>query len=369
MMEKTEKIAILEKLVSIDTTDQAEGVIADYLADLFAQHGIHTEKVASKPGRENLVAYLGEATDMKSGLAALVIAMIELHDEHVPLNGQIKLLATVDEEKNETGAQTLTAQGYADDLTALLVAEPSGVDKQALANNPDKFPTEMAQKLLAANQTNEQHFLIFAHNGSLDFKVTATGKTAHSSMPALGINAIDHLLAYYNRQKQYFDQKHPIDDVLGDIVPVTTLINGGEQINSVPGHAELTCRVRTTPALTGDQVIADLNTIIAELNQQADMNLELTVINNQPPVKSNPQAPFIQAVQKIGAQKLSQAYPLMHVAGGTDAAHLAKHNPDLPVAVVGPGNDTSHMIDEYVDEEMYLKHIDFFKAVMLDYLK
>lgn len=93
MMEKTEKIAILEKLVSIDTTDQAEGVIADYLADLFAQHGIHTEKVASKPGRENLVAYLGEATDMKSGLAALVIAMIELHDEHVPLNGQIKLPA------------------------------------------------------------------------------------------------------------------------------------------------------------------------------------------------------------------------------------------------------------------------------------
>ena len=152
-------------------------------------------------------------------------------------------------------------------------------------------------------------------------------------------------------------------------MPVTTLINGGEQINSVPGHAELTCRVRTTPALTGDQVIADLNTIIAELNQQVDMNLELTVINNQPPVKSNPQAPFIQAVQKIGAQKLSQAYPLMHVAGGTDAAHLAKHNPDLPVAVVGPGNDTSHMIDEYVDEEMYLKHVDFFKAVMLDYLK
>ncbi|WP_277851723.1 M20/M25/M40 family metallo-hydrolase [Latilactobacillus curvatus] len=134
MMEKTEKIAILEKLVSIDTTDQAEGVIADYLADLFAQHGIHTEKVASKPGHENLVAYLGEATDkvlgvtghmdvvsigdrskwtsdpftltardgklfgrgatdMKSGLAALVIAMIELHDEHVPLNGQIKLPA------------------------------------------------------------------------------------------------------------------------------------------------------------------------------------------------------------------------------------------------------------------------------------
>ncbi|MEJ1308111.1 M20/M25/M40 family metallo-hydrolase [Latilactobacillus sakei] len=55
--------------------------------------------------------------------------------------------------------------------------------------------------------------------------------------------------------------------------------------------------------------------------------------------------------------------------GGTDAAHFAKNNPNLPVAVVGPGNDTSHMIDEYVDEEMYLKHIDFFKAVMTDYLK
>ncbi|KRM23642.1 ArgE/DapE family deacylase [Latilactobacillus graminis] len=409
-MEKNEKIAILEKLVSVDTTDQAESVIADYLADLLAQHGIRSEKVTSKPGRENLVAYLGEATnkvlgvtghmdvvsigdrtkwtsdpftltardgklfgrgtsDMKSGLAALVIAMIELHDEQVPLSGQIKLLATVDEEKNETGAQTLTAQGYADDLTALLVAEPSGVDKQVLHNDALPFPQESIQKLLAANQTNEQHFLVFAHNGSLDFKVTATGKTAHSSMPQLGINAIDHLLTYYNRQKEYFAQAHPTDDVLGDIVPVTTLINGGEQINSVPGQAELTCRVRTTPALTPEQVIEDLNAIITELNQQPDMQLQLTVINQQASVKSDPQSPFIQLVQKIGQEKLAQAYPLMHVAGGTDAAHFTQGHASLPVAVVGPGNDSSHMIDEYVDTQMYLKHIDFFKAIMTDYLK
>lgn len=38
---KTEKIAILRrKLVSIDTTDQAEIVIADYLADLFTHNTV-----------------------------------------------------------------------------------------------------------------------------------------------------------------------------------------------------------------------------------------------------------------------------------------------------------------------------------------
>lgn len=48
----------------------------------------------------------------------------------------------------------------------------------------------------------------------------------------------------------------------------------------------------------------------------------------------------------------------MRCFGGTDAAQHLSRITGLPVAVVGPGNDTSHMIDEYVDEEMYLKHID-----------
>lgn len=50
-------------------------------------------------------------TDMKAGLAALVIAMIELKEAGTQLNGTIKLLATGGEEVGQPGAEKLTEQG------------------------------------------------------------------------------------------------------------------------------------------------------------------------------------------------------------------------------------------------------------------
>lgn len=411
-MKDSEKLKILKDMVSIDTQDKNESEVADYVATLFSKYDIQTEKVNVSDNRDNLLAYLGKGkkvlgvtghmdvvsvgdtdlwshdpfdmvekdgklygrgtSDMKSGLAALVIAMIELKEENVKLNGQVKLLATIDEEKNETGAKKLVKEGFADDLDALLVAEPSGVSKEALLQQKDdfEFSSSDLEKLLNNNKTNEQHFLIYAHNGSYDYKVTSIGKAAHSSMPHLGVNAIDNLMLFYNKQQEYFDSSsnEMEDEVLGKIVPVNTIISGGEQINSVPSEAYLVGRIRTTPTQTGEMITKDLNKIIADLNNKADVQLSLEVLNNQSPVKSDVHSEFIELVKHLGRTYLEQEYPLMHVAGGTDAATFIKANPDLQVAVVGPGNNTSHMIDEFVDKDIYLKSINFYKAIMKEYL-
>lgn len=65
---------------------------------------------------------------MKSGLAALVIAMINIHEHHLIKHGIISLLATFGEE----------------------VGEPSG------------------------------YSIAIAHKGSMDIKLTSQGKEAHS---------------------------------------------------------------------------------------------------------------------------------------------------------------------------------------------
>lgn len=49
------------------------------------------------------------------------------------------MLATVDEEKNESGAEKFVELGEVEDLDALIVAEPSGVSKKAIAHNIGKF--------------------------------------------------------------------------------------------------------------------------------------------------------------------------------------------------------------------------------------
>ena len=65
------------------------------------------------------------AADMKSGLAALAIALIEIKESGKLTQGTIKFMATVGEEMEQSGSQQLFEKGYADDLDALLIAEPS----------------------------------------------------------------------------------------------------------------------------------------------------------------------------------------------------------------------------------------------------
>ena len=67
----------------------------------------------------------GRGADMKSGLAALAIALIEIKESDQLNKGTIKFMATVGEEMEQAGSAQLYEKGYAEDLDALLIAEPS----------------------------------------------------------------------------------------------------------------------------------------------------------------------------------------------------------------------------------------------------
>ena len=89
---------------------------------------------------------------MKSGLAALAIALIEIKESGKLTQGTIKFMAAVGEEMEQSGSQQLFEKGYADDLDALLIAEPS--------------------------------FLVWCmHKGSMDFRIKSKGRASHSSIP------------------------------------------------------------------------------------------------------------------------------------------------------------------------------------------
>ena len=167
-MEKERALKILTDLIAIDSANDHESLVADYLTDLFKGYDVEIERVSYAPGRDNLVITMGshgpllgfsghedvvsagelenwqyppfEATvqdgkiygrgtsDMKSGLAAMVVAMLDLLDSGKELPGRIRLLASVGEETGEYGAAQLTKEGYANDLDGLIVGEPSNFD-------------------------------------------------------------------------------------------------------------------------------------------------------------------------------------------------------------------------------------------------
>lgn len=377
-------VQALSDIVKMNTVNNHEQLVADYLVTLLKQHGIEAQSIEYAPGRVNLVAEIGDGhglvvaldghedtvalgdadkwhtdplaatikdnrlygrgvTDMKAGLMAEVFAMIALHDQDVPLHGTVRLLATVGEEVDHLGAEQLTELGYADDIQTLICAEPSGADKQLLL-------TKSIQAMLGVDDD------------------TAQRMAAHSSMPAIGQNAIDMLMTYYQKQTAYFDSfKTIVNPVLGPTVPVVTLISGGEQVNTVPASAEMSVKIRTIPELRNDRLINDLEAIIAECNADG-ANLTMDIASSFYPVHTPEDSQLVQLAKKVGEQVLQQRLPYFGAPGGTDASSYIVKSPDMQVIVFGPGNITAHQVNEYVDLDMYGRFIEIYQKMITELL-
>ncbi|MGX6962005.1 ArgE/DapE family deacylase [Vagococcus xieshaowenii] len=378
-MSNDEKIKWLQDIVKIPSVNGNEEAVAHYIQSLLASHGIQSELIPYAPGRSSLVATLGNGqgkvlgltghmdvvsegdpdlwnfppfdgiindgklygrgtTDMKSGLMAMVIAMIELKEQKHPFNGTVKLLATVGEEIGELGSEQLTNLGYANDLDGLIIGEPSG------------------------------YTLVYAHMGSLNYSVTSTGKEAHSSMPQLGNNAINHLLTFMTKVNQEMAAitKQYVDEELGRTIHNITVIEGGSQVNSIPAYAKLQGNIRSLPAFDNENITTLLRNIITDLNKQSDFHLALNIDFSKNPVKANKNSSLIKVIQ----QQFKEPLPVLTLAGTTDAAEFTKANKAFDFVVFGPGvSKKAHQVDEYVEIDNYLDVIDKYQAIIKDYLK
>ncbi|HBI5898965.1 TPA: ArgE/DapE family deacylase [Listeria monocytogenes] len=378
-MERQRKIQILKDIVNIDSTNGHEEQVANYLQKLLAEHGIESEKVQYDVDRASLVSEIGSsdekalafsghmdvvdagdvskwkfppfeaaehegkiygrgATDMKSGLAAMIIAMIELHEEKQKLNGKIRLLATVGEEVGELGAEQLTQKGYADDLDGLIIGEPSG------------------------------HRIVYAHKGSINYTIKSTGKNAHSSMPEFGVNAIDNLLLFYNEVEKFVKSIDATNEILGDFIHNVTVIDGGNQVNSIPEKAQLKGNIRSIPEMDNETVKQVLVKIINKLNKQENMNLELIFDYDKQPVFSDKNSDLVHIAKSVASDIVKEEIPLLGISGTTDAAEFTKAKKEFPVIIFGPGNETPHQVNENVSIENYLEMVDVYKRIATEFL-
>ncbi|WP_251547718.1 ArgE/DapE family deacylase [Limosilactobacillus caecicola] len=375
-MTKEEQLNVLKKIISIQTVNQNEAELADYIASLFAPYvgkNVNIEKVNYAPGRDNLVVTIGNggkvlgysghmdvvdpgdldawdtdpfdpvvkddklygrgACDMKSGLAAVVVALLEMLEKGDQLPGTIKLLATVGEETGNYGAAELTKQGYADDLDGLVIAEPC----------------------------DDLHSINYACKGVIDYHVTSVGKAAHSSRPQKGINAIDNLFEFAQQAKAKlasFDHKDP---VLGKLTHVISLIQGGEQINSVPSEATLGGNIRTIPEYPNQVVYDTLEGIIDQLNQQPGFDLSIKYTFPEEPMGGDPAAPLIKLAQQVAKEELGFTPQPVTSTGANDGQEFTQSKKDFTSIIIGPGSDESHMPNEYVDLPAYYNAIRFYQ--------
>lgn len=375
---EAEKIQIFADLVKIKSVNDHETEVAQYLQRLFAAHGIQATLMPVSATRSNLVAEIGTtgpvlgisghmdvvtsgdleqwdtdpfqltekggklygrgATDMKSGLAAMVIAMIELNAAHRLTNGRIRLMATVAEEVGETGSQQFYTAGTMADVDALLIGEPSGYN------------------------------IAFAHKGSIDVRLQSTGKAAHSSMPEQGYNALDPLIELLNQANHDFRDSDRHSGLLGDLVFNATILQGGNQVNSIPAQAEAEMNIRSIPEFDNVAAIETLQKLVDQQNEQG-AKLDMAVFMSQNPVQAPKDSRLSNLAAKIGATYAGQPIPKVAIPAVTDASNLLKGKPnDFPFIMFGPGNDTPHQVNENIDKQMYLDFIALYEELFVAYL-
>ena len=401
-----EKVQILSDIVAIETVNDNEVEVCNYLQQLFSNYGIESKIQKIDERRANLIAEIGEgnpvigisghmdvvsagnksqwtydpfslteddgflygrgAADMKSGLAALAIALIDIKQSQALQQGRIRFLATSGEEMEQLGSQTLYEHGYMDDVDALLIAEPC------------------------------QDIMVYAHKGSMDYRITSYGKSAHSSMPVMGINAINPLIsfiqdiddAYARISKEvqgkaldftkFIDRIKPslpattaledVESALQGLVISNTLIKGGVQVNSVPEEADANFNIRTIPEYDNAQVKALFSNIIKSHNDKG-ANLSSNLYLDLDPVLTTGDNSLINTAQTIAKSLFDKDFIASPIGGVTDASNLLKNKDEnFPFLVFGPGIKP-HQIDECVEKDMYLKFIDFYSELLTTYSK
>ena len=382
-MEEKEKIKILQDLIQINSVNGNELEVAEYLHKLFAKSNLEAkiddfgnkranlvldvgqgEKVLGLTGHMDTVAFGNEdkwsyppleaksagdrlygrgAADMKSGLAALAIAIIELSDLE-KISGHIRFIATAGEEYGTPGANRLRDLGVAKDLDALVVGE---------ATNGD---------------------IIYAHSGSFNYRIVSHGKSVHSSTPELGNNALDALVDFAAIERTLFDDV-PRDPYLGELKHSVTILNVGEQVNTIPDEGELYGNIRPTSAFNNKQIVKRLKSAVDEVNDKNGAKLTFELIHDWYPVVSNPEDDFVQTALTVSQEVFSNYVEgkqpeLITMNGATDASVFVKDNTNLPVIILGPGeSNVSHQIDEYTTISSYLALVEIYKQIILRYFE
>ena len=375
--EKQEALELLRSMIKTNTVNPPgnEKELAVKLAALMNSEGIEAETVEVLPGRDNLIVRMaGEnhgkllaatghldtvppggipwehdpfaadvvdgklygrgTSDMKSGDAAFLYAMIKLKREGIVPKQDVIFIGTVSEENGSLGAKAFVEAGGMKNVDALLVCEPS---------------------------SNE---LDIAHKGAVWVKVKFYGKTAHGSMPDLGVNAVSRAARFIAAiDAQSFDVKP--DDILDMPSCSVNICQGGVATNVVPDYCEVNIDFRTIPGQTAEDIKTYLNKALdSAAKDDKDFKAEIEILSDLAAVRCPEGASILDALDKAAGRK--------HIRRGvrfyTDASTLVRDYPEKQVVIYGPGiSEMAHQPNEYCEVEQFERFVETYANLLKDY--
>ena len=359
-----------------------ESEVACYVAEALVSLGLEVEHVEPEPGRVNTLGTLrgagggagllwnghvdtvplgnpdnwtvdplgGEVRegrvwgrgsgDMKGAVAAAITAVKAIQDAGISLRGDLHIHAVADEEFfGRHGTKYLCEHGYIRGVAAAIVGESSTRDGRIMAR-----PAVRGRTLV---------------------RLLARGRSAHSSRPHLGVNAVlkmsKVLLAIEGAEFRF-----PRHGLLPDptIAPGTT-IRGGTKDNMIPEECEALCDVRTVPGMSPEGVVEDIRVIVRVLaSRDPDLNVEVTTPFSKPPSEIPVTGPLYRAAAEATRRVAGYDLEPLGAEGSNDTSYLTAVA-GVPAMAFGPGGGNAHAPDEWADVRTHLGFAKIYGLMMM----
>ncbi len=295
-------------------------------------HGLWSQH----PYAANLVdgkVYGRGSCDMKGGLTTHLAALAALDACGIRLKGDVTIAATVGEEDGGIGALSTVLRGYRAD--AALVTEP----------------TELA--------------LVTACEGSLVFRLTITGRSAHAATRDEGVSALEKFLPIYNdlmafEQERNASLRHPLYDRFPNKVPVNVgVVRAGNWASTVPEMLDAEIRVGFLP---GEELESFKQLVAARIMSVAAADPWLrehppviTYFGGQFIAAETPQdAPICAVLRKAHTGVTGKPLATEAATYGADMRHFIAFG-GMPCVMYGAGDiKLAHAPDEYLEVDELL---------------
>ncbi|MFA4016402.1 MAG: hypothetical protein RUDDFDWM_001505 [Candidatus Fervidibacterota bacterium] len=262
------------------------------------------------------------ACDTKASIAAMLTSIMKS-----TTTGRIKktvvFAATVDEEYTATGAVV---------LRDWLKEQKFGLPNLCIVGEPTELKVATA------------------HKGFIRFHIRTFGKSAHSSQPHMGINAIYRMAKLIPLIEKYSNEvlanlRHP---TLGAPTISANVIKGGHAPNVIPDVCEIFVDYRTLPSQDPMDAWKKLKEYI-----MASPDIDFQVEFEQPEIidsgMETPDVPSVATLIKLVKEVLGEAQRV-GVPYSTDASKFASIG--IPSVVFGPGSIAqAHSSEEFVEVE------------------
>lgn len=284
--------------------------------------------------------------DMKGGLATHVAALDALTACGIRLAGDVTIAATVGEEDGGLGALSTVLRGHKAD--AALVTEP----------------TRLA--------------LVTACEGSLVFRLSITGRSAHAATRDEGVSALEKFVPIFNDLLAFERERnatltHPLYRPFANKVPVNVgVVRAGNWASTVPEKLEAEVRIGFLPG----EALEPFKRVVSERIMAAASKDPW--LREHPPVityfggqfiaaETQPDAPICAAIRASHTRVTGKAPSTEAVTYGADMRHFIAFG-GMACVMYGAGDiRLAHAPDEYIEVDELLVAVKVVAGLLADW--